>query len=336
MKKVFLVGLITLFLIAGCGSDEFKLQKDTPEYALAKALSEKVEYFNPDKNNVLVKTKNFDLTVGETIKNLVEGMGSRADGLKSLTPDRLKDYLTSMAKRFAEQKILLKKAEEAGIQVTPAEIDSVLKLQYARSGGEERFKQILDRSGIQFDFIKADLTKNLKIEKYFNKAFDAELKVTDDDIKKSYDEDKTATVRHILLRTQGKSDSAKQEIHKKMEKILEEAKSGKDFAELAKKYSEDPGSKSRGGLYENFERGAMVKPFDEASFTLPIGEISDIVETRYGYHIIKVLDRKRETQPFDMVKDQIRQKLISDRKNKLIPDYLDKLKEEVGFEVVDF
>ena len=66
-----------------------------------------------------------------------------------------------------------------------------------------------------------------------------------------------------------------------MKKILTRAKAGEDFGELAKRFSEDPGSKDKGGLYENFKRGTMVKPFEDAAFTVTIGELSDIIETQF-------------------------------------------------------
>jgi hypothetical protein len=71
------------------------------------------------------------------------------------------------------------------------------------------------------------------------------------------------------------------------------------------KFSEDPGSKNTGGLYENFPKGQMVKPFEDAAFTLPIGSLSDIVETPYGYHILKIIDRKKETKPYEEVKKDL-------------------------------
>ena len=117
--------------------------------------------------------------------------------------------------------------------------------------------------------------------------------MTEEEIQERYQQDKAASVRHILLMTQGKSDSAKKEIRKKMEAILAEAKSGKDFAELAKKDTEDSSSKNNGGRYENFGRGRMVKTVEDAASSVPVCEISDTVETRYGYHILKVIDRKK-------------------------------------------
>jgi len=73
-------------------------------------------------------------------------------------------------------------------------------------------------------------------------------------------------------------------------------------------FTEDPGSKSSGGLYADFEKGKMVPEFEEAAFSVPIGEISDIVETQYGYHILKVIDRKKEDRPREVVVNTLKQK----------------------------
>jgi parvulin-like peptidyl-prolyl isomerase len=138
--------------------------------------------------------------------------------------------------------------------------------------------------------------------------------------------------------TQGKNDVEKQRIRKKMEGILARAKKGEDFAKLAQKYTEDPGSKSKGGLYEDFGRGKMVKPFEDAAFSVPVGEISDIVETRYGYHILKVVDRKKETRPYDEVRDEIEKNLKKKQKNeqrKKIPGILDEMKKQAGFGMLE-
>jgi parvulin-like peptidyl-prolyl isomerase len=119
-----------------------------------------------------------------------------------------------------------------------------------------------------------------------------------------------------------------------MDDILARAKKGEDFAALAKEFSEDPGSKANGGLYEDFGRGKMVKPFEDAAFGVPVGEISGIVETKYGYHILKVENRKKETRPFDQVKPEIEASLRQQKENVAFDALLTGLKKKADFKAV--
>jgi len=149
---------------------------------------------------------------------------------------------------------------------------------------------------------------------------DPKQMVNDEDIEKYYNENKDefkesekVKARHILLKVDADaSDEDKAKVKEQAEKVLEEAKKpGADFAKLAEKYSEDKGSAKKGGDLGFFERGRMVKPFEEAAFSLKPGEISDLVETTYGYHIIKVEDKKPVSiSPFEKVKTQIKQKIV--------------------------
>jgi len=338
MKRSLIIFFIFMLFVSGCGKKNsgIKLQKDTPAYQLAKDISKKLEYLDPDKNNVLVTTNKFDITVGELITKFYNSSGTRADRLKSADATQLKNYIEQLSNRIAEQKLLLANAKKAGISATQTEVDSILQMQYKRSGSEEKFLEMLQKNNVSIDFVKNDISDNITINQYFEKLLASEFEVTEEIIKKEYEADKTATVRHILLKTDGKTDSAKQEIRKKMEGILAEARAGKDFAELAKQYTEDPGSKSTGGLYEDFPKGKMVKSFEDAAFNVPVGEISDIVDTRYGFHILKIIERKKETKPFEEVRSQIENKLKSRRKGEVIKNHIEKLKEEAEFKLVEY
>jgi parvulin-like peptidyl-prolyl isomerase len=136
--------------------------------------------------------------------------------------------------------------------------------------------------------------------------------------------------------TQGKSDSEKAEIRKKMEMILDKARKGADFAKLANEYSEDPGSNKNGGLYEDFGKGHMVKPFENEAFSVPIGGISNIFETQFGYHILKVIDRKKEIKPLSEVYDQLKSQLEQQKKNEATVNLLDSLKTAANYAEVEF
>ena len=99
---------------------------------------------------------------------------------------------------------------------------------------------------------------------------------------------------HILLNTAGKDEAA---VRKQAEDILQQVKAGADFAELAKKFSEDEGSKVNGGDLDYFTRGRMVPEFETAAFALEPGQVSDIVKSQFGFHIIKVVDKKAGSHP---------------------------------------
>jgi peptidyl-prolyl cis-trans isomerase D len=121
-------------------------------------------------------------------------------------------------------------------------------------------------------------------------------------------------VEHILFKTVGKTDAEIAEIHQKADDVLKKAKSGANFEDLAKKYSEDDGTKPKGGDLGWIVEGQTVPEFQHAAFTLPKGSISDLVKTQYGFHIIKVLDHETaHTRPFEEVRSTI-QPLVADEK----------------------
>jgi parvulin-like peptidyl-prolyl isomerase len=327
---------ILMIGILGCSkTDGVKLEKESAEYNLAKTFAEKVPSLDPDENKVIVKTKEFVITTGEVIQSIYQSSGNRANQFATRDSEFIKSMVQRMAKNLGEKKLLMQQAEESNVTVSQAMVDSVLQVQYSHYGGQEKFNEMMTNHGINIDFINNDIKSNLTINKLLQEKLNGTTVVTDEDILAEYNTDKTASVRHILLMTQDKSDSAKAEIRKKMEDILAEAKSGADFAKLAEKYTEDPGSKDKGGLYENFTKGRMVKPFEDAAFSVPVGEISDIVETRYGYHILKVVNREKETKPFDEVKEEIRKKLTNLKKNEAYNSFIDNLKTEAKYEMLD-
>ena len=169
-------------------------------------------------------------------------------------------------------------ADNFKAQVNPT--DAELSAHYDK--GQERYR-IPDRRRIKYVRISpAELAASIKVPK--------------EDVERIYNEQlgkyttpEQIRASHILLSTEGKDDAA---VRAQAEQVLKEAKSGADFAALAKKYSQDEASAAQGGDLDYFGRGRMVAAFDTAAFALAPGEISDLVKTEFGYHIIKLTDRK--------------------------------------------
>ncbi len=216
-----------------------------------------------------------------------------------------------------------------GVSVSPAEIqqefryeNEKIKLNYAAANPETLADKINpDESEIK-SYYEQNKTKFQIPEKRVVRYGLLDLNqlkqntpVTDDELKAIYQQNiqqyevpDRVHAEHILLTTVGKTDAEVAEVKKQAEDILAQArKKGANFEELAKKYSEDPGSKTKGGDLGWLVHGQTVPEFDKAAFSTPKGEISDLVRTQYGFHIIKVLDKENaHTKPFDEVKDSIR------------------------------
>jgi len=335
MQRFFILFIVLIFLVIACSSkgEDFKLKEGTEAYQLAKDLSVTLPSLDPDMNMVLISTNAFNVTTGEVIQGLQENFGQRVLQLKEFDAAQLKDLVEKNALQLAEKNLLLEEAIKAKSSVTVEELSAVLNQQYTSAGSEEKYLEMLEGQGLDIALVKKNLEEELKIRQFLDKKLDSMTQVTEDKIQQAYNKDKTASVRHILLLTQGKSDTEKLEAHKKMEELLARARNGEDFAAMAKEYSEDPGSKENGGLYEDFERGSMVKPFEDAAFSVPVGEISDIVETSYGYHILLIVDRKRETRPLDEVRVELEDQLKQVNKAEMFETYFSELKEKSGFEI---
>jgi peptidyl-prolyl cis-trans isomerase D len=159
---------------------------------------------------------------------------------------------------------------------------------------------------------------------------DEQLKVQYQQSIQQYQVPNRVHVEHILLMTVSKTDAEVDEIKKKAEGILSQAKQGSNFEDLAKKYSEDPGTKDKGGDLGWIVQGQTVAEFEKAAFSLPKGSISDLVKTQYGFHILKIMDKESaHTKPFDEVKDSIRTPLLLSQADKQAGDVADKLSQAI-------
>jgi parvulin-like peptidyl-prolyl isomerase len=246
----------------------------------------------------------------------------------------LKNQAVTLLVQQAERE---EKAKAMGVQVEDKQIDARLKQikkQYFQ-GSETKYVSQLKKQGLTDAQVRRDIKTQLISEQVFKKIT-KDVKVTAADVHdyyvqhpQLYAQPQSREVRHILVKTKAQADS-----------IYAQLKSGGAFAALAKKYSQDPGSKSTGGKL-TVSRGQTVPAFDAKAFSLKVNEISKPVKTQYGWHIIQALGavKPAKTTPEKQVADSIKQQLLQTKKNEemtswvngLDKDFKGKVKYKAGF-----
>src|SRR6202045_3196860 len=235
------------------------------------------------------------------------------DGI-SVGPAELQDEF-----RYRNEKVKIDyafiKPEDLEAKITPDEAE--IKAAYEKN--RSRY-QVPEKRVVRYGLVDlSQLRQSAQIS-------DGELKVQYQQNIQQYQVSNRVHAEHILLMTVGKTDAEVEEIRQKAEDVLKQAKKGGNFEDLAKKYSEDPGSKDKGGDLGWITQGQTVPEFEKTAFTLPKGSISDLVKTQYGFHIIKVLDKETaHTKTFDEVKDSIRAPSMLAKADKQASDIADKL-----------
>lgn len=231
------------------------------------------------------------------------------------------------------QKLILQFVRDSKIQIDAAAIE--VELNKVREDiksnpglAGQTLEQVLEKHGGSIDDMKKDITMFLSMEKYLSRDVDdAKIKAYFEQHKSVYAETEVKA-SHILVDT--RKMKADEELAKAMEKIKKakaEITGGKDFAEAAKEYSDCPSSKEGGDLGYFKREGQMVEPFAAAAFALKKGDVSDVVKTDFGLHIIKVTDIKTPT--FDEVKETVKQNMIEEKGQLLVKELREKAKIDI-------
>lgn len=259
---------------------------------------------------------------------------------KKLEGAELEKLKSEILENIIGGELLFQDAQKKKIKIEDAKINKEYDNLKQKFPSADVFTNWLKEMDLTESAIKADFKKRMVVQQLIDKEFSDKISITDPEVKAFYDGNpqffqKSDEVKasHILVRVAADANEAtKKEAKKKVESIQSKIKSGNDFAALAKELSDCP-SKEKGGELGFFGRGQMVPPFEKAAFALKPGEVSDIVETEFGYHLIKVLEKKpASTVTLDEVKGQIKQMLTQDKLQKEIVLMVEKLKKNAKVE----
>lgn len=280
-------------------------------------------------SNLVAKVNGEGITVSEFEQQLkfTKFMSTLnyGDGIWEMMKSQNPDYQNMIKNQVLDQLIKVEELEEYAKKnnVKPDEKTlKAIKEENKKKFSEKAIKEKFSKTGLDEKFMD-EYAEKIALMDSLSKYLLKKAEPTEKQMKEFYEKNnKKVDASHIListvdLNTRKPLDAKQKEAAKKLaEKVYEEAKSGKDFAELAKKYSQDPGSKDKGGELGVFGKGAMVPEFEKEVFSMKVGEISKPVETQFGYHIIK--NNKIVTEKFSAMKQQIRQELIQKNMKDLV------------------
>lgn len=254
-----------------------------------------------------IKSAEFDKMYVQTKKQYESRFGIDFASEQGKTIE--KDLKKGLVDQLIERQVILNEAKKRNIQVTDAQVEE--KLAEIKKGfpNDEAFQKALTDNQMKIEDLKVRVREGLTVEGV-QKAVAANVAVTDKDVsdyyaknEATYKKPEEVKASHILIKDE-----------KKAKEILAKLKAGGDFAALAKENSEDPGSGAQGGDLGYFGKGRMVPEFEKSAFSLKPGQMSDLVKSQFGYHIIKVVDRQpARTQPLAEVKEDIKKNIEKER-----------------------
>jgi len=303
------VGLLAAFVAAGCGSDkesvganDVAVVGDTP-----------------------ITKEQFDELIDRARENY------KKNGSQTFPAAGTPEYvaLRRQAMQFLVQREQFEqKAEELGVTISDSDVEKqmqTIKAQYFGKNGKcdaacvKKYEAEIKKQGVSDEQVREDVRASVVQNKIYEKVT-AGVTVSDKEIEQYYKKNKqnyiqpeSRDVRHILVKKKALAES-----------LYQRAKSGENFAALAKKFSTDPGTKKQGGKLP-IAKGRQVPEFDKAAFALETGEISQPVKTSYGWHIIMALNgiKKQKVTPLSQVEPAIRQQLLQQEKTDAMKDWVE-------------
>jgi len=259
------------------------------------------------------------------------------------TPEKLKRFQREILNGLIDEELLSQEGRKLKINNLEQRINDKYRDIKARFSSEKEFEEVLRQRNISEDELRKDIEDSIRIEELIETKVKKGLReISLEDMKEFYQNNRerfrkreSFRVRHILIKVGPKDSEAKRKAAlKKIKAIRQKALAGEDFAKLAREYSEDA-SAANGGDLGYFTRGTMVPEFEEAVLKLKKGQISDIVKTPFGYHLIKCLDKIPETIiPFEQAKEDIKRHLENLSLQKGLREYLKGLRKAANIEIM--
>jgi peptidyl-prolyl cis-trans isomerase C len=315
----FLVLLVMLGV--GCAKKQPTPDANAPAGGQAAAP---VQTQTPPADKVLAVVNGVEIKDGQVRQRMMDAYGAELQKMAAQAPQfvaqqeaRLMQNLTN---QMVMEQLLNEEVKKAKIEVTEEELTAEMTKQLTAENPSmtmDQFKQMLDARGGDFEAVKGNLRRQMGYIKLLETQDPNGLAVTEAEARKYYDENpneftipEQVRASHILISTEATDPNAdpnqvKSQAREKAEGLLKQVRDGADFAALAKENSACP-SASEGGDLGMFARDRMVPPFEQAAFGLKVGEVSDVVETEFGFHIIKVTERQDpNTVTFAAAKDRL-------------------------------
>ena len=273
--------------------------------------------------------------------NAVKRMEARAGG--PVPPEKRDEVLRGVLDQLVAYHLLSQEARARKLTIADVEVGARLAEIRKSFPTEDAFKQGIAAQGLTLDQLKAQTKTSLEVAKVIDAEVNSKVAVQDPEVKTFYDQNlerfkqgDSVHAAHILIGVpQNATAEQKAEAKTKAAAVLKTIKAGGDFAMLARASSSDPGSAQNGGDLGFFPKGQMTPAFEEAAFKLKPGVVSALVETPFGFHIIKVLERRApRTAPFAEVSGQIKDFLVQGQREQKLEQFVEQVKSKGKIEIL--
>ncbi len=335
LKTLFRMSCTALVLLLALGGMALGAEKKT-KAAKETATAPKPAEVAATVNGVAISGKEVD----RIIKEMAAQYKSKTNN--AVTDEMLKNAKTAILNKLIDAELLY----QAGLKMDNKDLDKQVDEQFAQKkkqfASPAVYEKALKESNLNEKDLKLLVRKDIVINNLLGREVAEKVKVTDEEVKKFYDDNKekfkteeSVKASHILIGVSEKASADdKKKAKEKAESIRKRLVAGEDFAAVAKKESTCP-SASQGGDLGSFSKGQMVPEFEKAAFALKPGDISDVVETKFGYHIIKVQEKKPAgTVSFDEAKKNIADYLKGQKVQQGVNAYLEKLRKDAKIEIM--
>jgi peptidyl-prolyl cis-trans isomerase C len=340
LRRILCLSL--LLLVWGC-SGETPDETATTEPAAAPAGGDDDAAVAPVPEvlpDVVARVNAYEVSDAE-LERAIESLEARAGG--PVPPEQRDRIYRDVLEQIIGFQLLVQEGEARNMSPSEADVESRVSQVRAQFPTPGDFDRMLEERAITVEDVRADARRDAIVQRLLESEMASRVSVEAQDVDAFYHDNpdqfqqgEAVRASHILVTVAaGADDAAREAARTKAADLLTRIRGGADFATLAREHSNDPGSAANGGDLGFFQQGQMVGPFNDAAFSLAPGVVSDLVETDYGYHIIKVAEKQPgRAIPLDEVRPQVEQFLQQRERDTQTEAFIDELRAKGAVQVL--